>query len=395
VQPKGKVRAEPGTRDAGVQTDAREALQRMFRENYARLHAFPATADKQAVIGRCFDESGSSDIGLRDAQLFGYRGAPQLLQCARCDDVYHHACLEATGAELEARVLRPGDRGEVRCLVCFRECGNGLERVGHMLTHAPDELRMVGLNEQLVLRYVAEKFPRGQLVTPCRWKKERTSFRPLCELLPLNTAPDDGLTGLLLKRLFSGATEIVSLCEDPKDRLWRGLSEPCMWVVGFDPTKEQGDQFRVAHAAPRKRKSFSPVALVGDGTFAPGLSMLERLHFEVAVMLALVAAGEWKRQEAGARPGAELAYVGWHQVRRQLARDGRGELGELFAAFFARRVYSEEALKELFRRVDSSDWGFTREVVWRAESEEEQWCIADETSLGADGSAESAVHLRV
>jgi hypothetical protein len=288
------------------------------------------------------------------------------VQCAQCNEVSHHSCLAATGEELERKVLRPEERGEVQCRVCFCELANCMERVGHMLVHSPQELSQVGLHEQLLLRYVAEQFPRGdeaarvargQQLAP----EDLSNMKPLDELLVLNRVRNDGLTKVLLSGLSGVAREAIENALRSEDRLFHGLSDPSNWAIACEPSgKRLRLTLRFVEPARVGRINYS-VALVGDGTFTPGLPDAERLNLELAVMLALVAGGEWKRQ-AG-RGGRELEYVAWYRVRQQLIADGRAGLAELFGAFFAKRQYDDAALAELVSNLELDDWGFSGAVV--------------------------------
>ena len=369
-----RLRTRAHTREQHTQTEPREAMQRVVRANFERLHMHEPTPETRKFMEACFDDGGHSQVGLRDAQLFGYRrGGSTLVQCAQCNEVSHHACLAATGAELAQRVLQPEERGEVQCRVCFRELANSLERAGHMLVHSPRELALVGLHEQLLLRYVAEKYPRASnaavrtAMLETRARSASDEGFPLGELLALNAACDDGLSGLLLRKL-PGAAGVIAECVlgQGAEGFW-GLSEPSRWVVtrAARPGDRQARwELSFEELDGELYDRFRPVALLGDGTFTPGLSHAERLNFETAAALALVAGGVWKQHAAaGARHGQELAYVGWHRVRQQLVADGRDGLAELFSVFFARRQYSDEALRELVNCLDLADWGFTRAVA--------------------------------
>jgi hypothetical protein len=90
----------------------------------------------------------------------------------------------------------------------------------------------------------------------------------------------------------------------------------------------------------------------------------ERVAYETGAMLALVAGGVWKRHavEHGENNRKQLAYVGWNTVKQQLYDDGRGELAELFDAFFRDGRYKEK-LDELLEKIGERDWGFAGEWV--------------------------------
>ena len=85
----------------------------------------------------------------------------------------------------------------------------------------------------------------------------------------------------------------------------------------------------------------------------------QRVAFEIGAMAALVAGGVWKRHAVahGADSGKQLCYVGWNTVRQQLHDDGRGELAELFDAFFRDGNYKEK-LSKLLEKIKEQDWGF-------------------------------------
>ena len=101
-------------------------------------------------------------------------------------------------------------------------------------------------------------------------------------------------------------------------------------------------------------ETFQPIPLLADGTLEPRAHENDRLAYETAATLALIAGGEWKR--------GPLQYVAWSRVRRTLQDEGRGALAELFDDFFRGRQYADK-LPRLLEKVGESDWGFEHEWV--------------------------------
>lgn len=190
--------------------------------------------------------------------------------------------------------------------------------------------------------------------------------------MALNSEPNDGFSGYLLRTLpdlakkayaTDGCYEFNGLCEPnhwllycayvQREPGYRGLYK---WLPTFAETDLDVNFPYDEH--------HKPIALVADGTFMNYESPDERVAYEAGAMLALVAGGVWKRHAVahGANSGKQLAYVGWNTVRQQLHDDGRGELAELFDAFFRDGRYKEK-LDKLLEKIGERDWGFADEWV--------------------------------
>jgi hypothetical protein len=292
--------------------------------------------------------------------LFGH-GSPHA-QCEMCFEFASHACTEASGRALALKTMPEQVCGRWACLVCFCERRNLSHLYGHLLTHAPDSLRNVGLHAGLLLRRVEEKHPHDpqaeQRQTARIEQRSRDAWPGLYfavgELLAHNPGRHDGLTLLLLRTLGREALLVAEEQDQDQVCLALRLSEPSRWML----LREDG-RWKPVFVGADAYAGTPPCALLSDGTFAPGPTQA-RVSYEVGAMLALVASGEWKRHATAHadNPGKLLAPVSWHAARQALMDDGRAVLAQRFDQFFAADDYAA-ALQALLVELDAQTWNFS------------------------------------
>ena len=82
--------------------------------------------------------------------------------------------------------------------------------VGHMLTHTWEELKRIGISDELVRKYIVEQYPRDSnveirqeetLTGVVGLQKQPGTIYPLSVLLILNLKLNDGLSGLLFQTI--------------------------------------------------------------------------------------------------------------------------------------------------------------------------------------------------
>jgi len=326
---------EPRTKEAGVQTNRRELFGQLVARNYCRMDEAETEA-KNSIVHALLHKD--SDLSARTRALLDHPS--RLVQCGRCHELSAHVCLEAKGLALEAKVLAPVEGGRPVCLLCFRDFFDRMHLVGHYLSHTQRELSDIGVSERLVLRYVNGQHPQR------RRRLDPQELRGLTQLLKLNAGRDDGLTRVLLHVLPREALSEGKLWSDECE-YFCGLSEPSNWALERKhPPNQHAAEWVAKFANPdAEPRSFTPIALLADGTFEPGMREPDRLAYEIAAMLVLAAGGVWKHTTV-----TPLKYVAWSRVRQTLQDEGRGGLAELFDNYFRRRQYAE-GLPKLLKKV--------------------------------------------
>jgi hypothetical protein len=239
-----------------------------------------------------------------------------------------------------------------------------VQLLGHYMGHSQEELSKIGVSSRLLLQYVNERYPRLEEQKPL-WTAFVLNKDPLCALLKRNGEKNDGFSGYqlrtlpaLFKRMFQHlGTLFLS-----------GASEPNhWWVTPYQPQEGPARLTRGWAACRGAQDTYCdrfgyqmrPTALIADGTFWLHPEPEERLAYEIGAALALVAGGVWKRHATAddKNYSKPLPYIGWHEVKQQLIGDGRGELADLFDAFFSSGKYREN-IDELVDKINERDWGF-------------------------------------
>lgn len=129
----------------------------MTQSNLARLQN--SVTDLSAEIRQAFTED-DPNLSARTRVLFDPSLAREkLIRCEKCNEIRLHNCIEARGIELARKVSANIDRSMPICLLCFRKFFNRMHLLGHYLVHSPHELSSIGVSDQLVLKFINERYP--------------------------------------------------------------------------------------------------------------------------------------------------------------------------------------------------------------------------------------------
>ena len=134
-------------------------------------------------------------------------------------------CEEKRG-DLKAHV----SRGQFVCCCCFREFEEQMHLIGHYLMHKKEELSKIWVYENILLQYINEQYPRLKDEKPAIEEFARGKH-PIGKLLALNSEPNDGFSGYLLRTLPDLSTKEYAF-----DRAcyFGGVSEPNHWLLYLD-----------------------------------------------------------------------------------------------------------------------------------------------------------------
>jgi hypothetical protein len=218
----------------------------LFQSMQRNLPNTPSIMLARDNLQRVFDEGSSAfaflravfipDVRFQRRALFRPDLAGGLVQCDECFEVRTHAglggigfpahaCLVATGAELEAHVHANDLEGRPLCLLCFSEFDDRMHLLGHYLVHGPKELRKIGISDQLVLKYINERYPRTRDELPPP-NLRKPAHKRMGDLLVSSDTPSDVLIRNLCRDLPKAALGFYE-----NSNTFNGLCEPNHWIV--------------------------------------------------------------------------------------------------------------------------------------------------------------------